>query len=352
MNKKEISEIKKLFGPNKCCLTKICGCYVSHEKEKIMVSKNTFLSLPDEEAFKYFDIFKKTLSGKIGKTLYNLSYPTKTDNELQKSLIALKDTKLTDDEVLEAFYDKVIETYTFAENYFIILAHGVYDVPGKTSDDTLMEDASEEVYSHIICSICPVQLDTPGLTYSSDDGRFTEKIRSWLVNKPMTGFLFPSFTDRTSNVHEILYYNKDTKVMNEEFITDCLGTNRMLSYQEQVDCFRDAIPKDISFEKYDQIQESINEIAGRKEDSESESFTPEDMNKLLTNVDMETECEMGCPITLGNVSGKKKIKLSDAVIAADETCDLSIQLVNGRKCLVIPINGIEMEYNGVTVAAD
>ena len=76
------------------------------------------------------------------------------------------------------------------------------------------------------------------------------------------------------------------------------------------------------------------------------------MNKLLANVDMETECEMGCPITLGNVSGKKKIKLSDAVIAADETCDVSIQSVNGRKCLVIPINGIEMEYNGVTVTAD
>ena len=40
-----------------------------------MESKKHFLSLPEEEAFKYFDIFKKTLSGTVGKNILNMEFP-------------------------------------------------------------------------------------------------------------------------------------------------------------------------------------------------------------------------------------------------------------------------------------
>ena len=66
MNKKEVLEIRRQFSPENCAITRICGCYVDHEKEKKMEMKKAFLSLPEEEAFKYFDIFKHTLSGTIG----------------------------------------------------------------------------------------------------------------------------------------------------------------------------------------------------------------------------------------------------------------------------------------------
>ena len=38
MNKKEILEIRKQFTPANCAITRICGCYVDHEKEKKMES--------------------------------------------------------------------------------------------------------------------------------------------------------------------------------------------------------------------------------------------------------------------------------------------------------------------------
>ena len=63
MNKKEILEIRRQFTPANCAITRICGCYVDHEKNKKMESKEAFLSLPEEEAFKYFDIFKKDAFG-------------------------------------------------------------------------------------------------------------------------------------------------------------------------------------------------------------------------------------------------------------------------------------------------
>ena len=39
MNKKEVLEIRKQFTPENCTITRICGCYVDHEKEKKMEMK-------------------------------------------------------------------------------------------------------------------------------------------------------------------------------------------------------------------------------------------------------------------------------------------------------------------------
>ena len=112
MNKKEISEIKKQFTPNNCAITRICGCYVDGEKNKKTKLKEAFLSLSEEEMFKYIDIFRKTLSGSIGKTLLNMEFPTEQETKedgTQVFLMKLLESKLTDDELLDAFYDKVIE---------------------------------------------------------------------------------------------------------------------------------------------------------------------------------------------------------------------------------------------------
>ena len=81
MNKKEVLEIRKQFTPENCTITRICGCYVDHEKEKKMEMKKAFLSMPEEEAFKYFDIFRHTLSGTVGKNLMTMEFPL--DQELE-----------------------------------------------------------------------------------------------------------------------------------------------------------------------------------------------------------------------------------------------------------------------------
>ena len=167
MNKKEISEIKKQFTPENCSITRICGCYVDGEKNKKTELKEAFLSLSEEEMFKYFDIFRKSLSGTIGKNLMNMEFPLEQESEggTQHFLMKLRESKLTDDALVESFYDKIIENYDYPENYYIILIHGVYDIPGKSSDGSEMFDASDEIYEHIMCCICPVKLSKAGLCY-------------------------------------------------------------------------------------------------------------------------------------------------------------------------------------------
>ena len=91
MNKKEVLEIRKLLNKDRCRIERICGCYVDGHKEKKLEMKEAFLSLPEEEMFKYIDIFKRTLSGTIGKNLLNLEFPLEAElgEGRQKLLLAL-----------------------------------------------------------------------------------------------------------------------------------------------------------------------------------------------------------------------------------------------------------------------
>ena len=152
MTKQEISEIKKLFTPKNCSITRICGCYVDGEKNKKTELKQAFLALPEEEMFKYFEILRKSLSGTIGKNLLNLEFPLKSETEggTQEFLLRLRDSRLKDDALLEQFYDRIIESYEYVGNYLILLIHDAYDVPGRTRDGIEMEDASDEVYDYIL----------------------------------------------------------------------------------------------------------------------------------------------------------------------------------------------------------
>ncbi len=68
MNKKEVTEIKKLFTKERCCLNRLCGCYVDADKNKVVQFKEAFLSLPEEEIYRFWIFFGKVCPVRWGKT--------------------------------------------------------------------------------------------------------------------------------------------------------------------------------------------------------------------------------------------------------------------------------------------
>ena len=224
MNKKEIAEIKKQFTPNNCAITRICGCYVDGEKNKRTEMKEAFLSLPEEETFKYFEIFRKALSGTIGRNLMTMEFPLDAEREggSQELLLRLRNSRLTEDELLEEYYEKIIEAYGYGENYLILVIHAAYDIPGKSSDNLEMFDASDEVYEYLLTCICPVNLSKPGLYYNTEENCFQTRIRDWIVDAPANAFLFSAFEERSTDIHNILYYSKKPEELHEEFIQQFL----------------------------------------------------------------------------------------------------------------------------------
>ena len=357
MNKKEILEIRKQFTPANCAITRICGCYVDHEKNKKLESKDAFLSLPEEEAFKYFDIFKKTLSGTVGKNMLNMEFPIDAEmpGGTQEFLLKLRNSKLEDDMLLEEFYDKVIATYEYAENYYIILIHAMYDIPGKTSDDLEMFDASDEVYEYLLMSICPVSLSKAGLCYNAEDNRIEDRIRDWIVDMPDKGFLFPAFNDRSTDLHSMLYYTKKSSDLQPELIDQLLGAKMPMSADDQKESFQmiieDTLGEDGDYETVRNIHETLNDlIEEHKEEPEPLALDKTEMKKVfeqsgvdaekMENFDRNFEENAGEKATLlaSNITETKKfnIETPDVVIKVNpDRADLiETRIIDGRQCLV------------------
>ena len=261
MIKQEINELKRLYTPSNCSITRICGCYVDGEKNKKTEFKEAFLSLPEEEIFKYFELLRKTLSGTIGKNLLNLEFPLSSEREggTQEFLMLLRNSKLKDDALLEEFYDKVIASYEYVGNYLILLIHDAYDVPGKTTDGLTMDDASDTVYEYLLCCICPVNLSKPGLSYDAVANEFHNRVRDWIVEMPETGFLFPAFNDRSSDLHSTLYYTKNPEEPHSEFVDQILGAALPLTAGSQKETFQALIEETLGQEAEYEVVKSIHE---------------------------------------------------------------------------------------------
>ncbi len=373
MNKREINEIKKQFTPEHCTITRICGCYVDSDKDKKTELAQTFLMLTEEENFKYFNIFKNTLSGSIGKNLLNMEFPIEQEREggTQEFLLRLKSSKLEDETLLEQFYDKVIESYEYPENYYIILIYAAYDVPGKTTDGMENEDASEYVYDYILCSICPVKLTEAGLCYNEKNNSIESRIRDWLVLPPAHGFLFPAFNDRNTDIHGLLYYTKNSEMMQENFIDHTLGCGAPLSYKAQQETFQDIIENSLGdqcdFDTVKTIHENLNEYYEvRKDAEEPPELDKMEIKKLLSDSGVkETALESfdttydsivtdeECPkFTAATVASTRSfdIKMPDVVIKVKpERTDLvETRMIDGRQYILIEVND-SVEVNGINV---
>lgn len=371
MNRKEVNEIKKLLNPANCCISRICSCYVDSDKNKRTELKESFLTLPEDEAFKYFSIFKRSLTGSIGKNLINMEFPfSEAEGGTHDFLMRLRESQLKDDALIEVFYDKVIKSYDYSENYYIILILSAYDIPSKSLDGLEMYDASDYVYEFIQCTICPVKLSKAGLCYNSQANVIENRNRDWIVEAPDTGFIFPAFTDRNMDIHGLLYYAKNPEQMPEQFIDGVLGCVIPMSAKSQKETFQAIVEETLGdncdFEAVKNIHESINEML---EETKDEPF-PLTLDKyqikqLLANnrataekLEEYDQCYKECQegensgFMATNVINTKsiEIKTTDVSIkvAPDKSYLVKRQLVNGRFCIVIETSE-HIEINGIVV---
>lgn len=371
MNKKDILEIRKQFTPQRCCISKICGCYVDHEKTKKFVSKAAFLSLPEEEEFKYFTLFKQTLSGTPGKNLVYMDFPTEAEmpDGTQAFLLKLRDSKLDDDMLLEEFYDRIIESFHYGENYYIILIHGTYDIPGKASDGLEMYDASDHVYEHILCSICPVNMSKEGLAYNKVSNSIENRIRDWVVEAPMRGFLFPAFSDRQQDIHRIITYAKNPEDEQPDYLEKVVGAYVPLTPKTQKSTFNAILAETLGdegdYEAVCSVHEQINElIEEQKDNPEPLLLGKPEVRRILSSAGVDEEKltqfdrvydeEAGVRTELlaTNVAVTRKFEIEtpDIMIKVNpERADLiETRMIDGRQCLVIAVDD-HIQVNGINV---
>lgn len=301
MNKKEVLELKRRFKKEAATFTRVCGCYVDGNHNKVCKFGNTFLNLEEDEFYKYLEIANKALSGTIGNNLLELKFPIEEEEVggRQHILMALRASKLEDENLLDTFYDLVIDTYDHAGNYLIVLFHDAYDVMTRTKDNNNL-DESEEVYEYLICAICPVDLSKPGLGFLEEEHRIGPRVRDWVVGAVDTAFLFPAFNDRSTDIHSTLFYTKNTKEPHSEFMANGLGCGIERTATEQKMAFHSIVRNvlgaedehtdDVLLDLQQNLSDMIGEYAETHDDDEDVFLLDKEVvTKLLADSDISEE---------------------------------------------------------------
>ena len=226
MIKQEFSELRRALGYERLVIRRIFHMYVSNENEVIWQAEDDFQVLDEERQNRIRDILKELLSTSVTvKThpteveqnvpLYRvLTGGTEADSAedpfFESEANTPEESILETDSLLprsiEELQKEVLEGYTHTDPYYALAAELIYDVPGKAEDKQEMFDASDETYTAFLAGICPAKLSPAALGYS--DEAVAQLERRWEIYKPIVGFLYPSFRDRSTDLSEAVFYKK------------------------------------------------------------------------------------------------------------------------------------------------
>lgn len=269
MNEKEVAEIRRRFRPEKSNINFIRGCYVNDKREIVSEFRQSLALTPQEESEKILAVLKRTLSGALGKNLIDIEFATQqvVDSEEHGLLMELRNSSLNNEEAIQAIFQRVVQSLSLEGHYVILLAHDTYDVPYRSKDGDEQGEASSEVFSYFLCSVCPVKMTKPALSYYVNENMFHNRKEDWIVSAPELGFLFPAFEDRSANIYSALYYTRDTAENHPEFVDAVFKTEIPMPAAEQKETFQavlgDTLAEDCS---YDVVQTLHEQLCGMIEE--------------------------------------------------------------------------------------
>ena len=376
MNTKEVREIKKRLRPEKDSISRIYGCYVNAAKEIVTTLDLSVGLMEQEEAELYFKLLKKTLSGTLGKNLLDIEFSTaQVENSDEHRLLqGLRSCHLSDEGLRNALYTRIIESLNFGEeSYVILLAADSYDIPFKGSDDEVFDDGSSEVFDYILCCICPVKDAKSALRYFAEEHSFRSSSTGHILSAPELGFLFPAFDDRSTNIYNALYYSRNLADIHEDFISGVFQTRKLpmaSAAQKQVfgDVLAESLGTDCSLDTVKALHGEIRErmlVHKESKDPEMPEITVNDVDDVLKANGISEEkisaFHEACSsqfseqdvLNPDNLMEVKKFVMSTPqvkiTVDPDYTDHITTELVNGRPCLVIPIEG-SVVVNGIEIS--
>ena len=370
---KEIGEIRRHLRRERSNVTALYGCYVNDNKEIITSFRQSTGMMPENESDKYFALLRRTLSGSLGKNLIDITFKTSqvADSPEHKLLMDLRKCQLKDEELLGTFYQKVIDSVCMEGAYLILIGCDSYDVPFKSKDDFSQSDNSDETYTYLICTICPVKQTKANLHYVPEEKIFHDGAMHQMVSAPMLGFLFPAFDNRSTNIYNALYYTHDVKVGQDAFIEAVFNTPAPKPAAEQKKSFEALLTTTLGEECSLDVVQTVHDqicqrIAMHKEAKVPEPLmiSKEDVKTVLQecgvsedrlskfSVDYDEVFGFETDLHPKNVIDNKhfEIKTPDVVIKVDPTRSdlIETRVIGGVKYIMICADE-DVEVNGVNI---
>lgn len=387
MNARDLSELKRRLNPEQRNPSVIRGCYISSEGKVISSFAQSVGMMPQEELEKYLAIFKRTLSGTMGQNLLPIDF---TQGQMEQGapyqlLSELHTSQLQDAEAVDRFYERVI-SYVQAEreaqaqsvdeaqkasNYLVLLLHDGYDVPYRDGNGEMDRERSMDIFSYILCGVCPVKQTKPSLRYFAAEQEFHSRESDWVVSAPELGFLFPAFEERSANVSRAMYYTKDAANQHDVFVEQVLGASVQMTAQEQKETFQtimqESLAEECSLTVVQNVHEAISElIEQQKADKSAEplSLSRREVKQVLLDSGVSEEKVEAFDERYSETFGERtslpavnmitpkqfKVDTPNVSIKVDpeHSSLIETKFIDGRYYLCILVDG-EIEVNGVKV---
>lgn len=373
---KEAAELRRRYRQDRNNITKLRGCYVNIKGEIVTSFSESMALLPVEEQEKYLELLKKALSGSVGRTLSNIVFSTGqvVDSEEHRLLSALRASALTDEDAVRTLYEKIAASLHLSANYLILLTCDSYDVPYRSKDGALQQDAGDSQFSYILCSICPVKETRPVLRYDGVEKAFHNRGTDWVVAAPEVGFLFPAFDDRATNLYGALYYTRNSGASYDEFVETIFHTQPPMPPKTQTETFRevlaDSLQEECSAATVQTVHTKLrNMVQAHKEAKLPETLevTKEEVSGILQGCgvseqkmaafNVKYECAFGVdsavpPQNLFSTN-QLEYRTPDVVVKVDPSRQdlIETRVLGGVKYLLINADD-GVEINGVNVSID
>ena len=370
---KEIGEIRRHLRRDRSNITAIYGCYVNENKEIISEFRQPTGMMPENESDKYFALLRRTLSGSIGRNLIDITFKTSqvADSPEHKLLMDLRACQLKDDDLRRSLCQKIIDSVVLEGNYLILLSCDIYDVPFKSKDDSFQKDQSEETYTYLLCTICPVKQTKANLHYVPEEKLFHDGAMNQMVSAPALGFLFPAFDNRSTNIYNALYYTRDVKVGQDTLIEALFNAPVPKPAAEQKRTFEallsNSLGEDCSLDVVQTVHDQIcQRIAMHKEAKVAEPLllSKDEVKDTLSScgvseehiakfsVDYDEHFGFEADLHPKNIIDNKhfEIKTPDVVIkvAPDRSDLIETRVIGGVKYILICADE-DVEVNGVSI---
>jgi len=373
MNEKEVGEIRRRQRRDRSNITQLFGCYVNDNKEIIAEFRQSTGMMPENEGDKYFALLRRTLSGSLGRNLIDITFKTSqvADSEEHKLLMGLRESKCNDEELRGQLFRKIIENVSLEGNYLILLGCDSYDVPFKSKDDSFQKDQSEEIFTYLICAICPVKQTKPNLHYVPEEKLFHDGAMNQMVAAPALGFLFPAFDNRATNIYNALYYTHDVKASQEALIEALFRTPVPKPAAEQKKTFEALLTTSLAEECSMEVMQTDHEGLCQRIEMHKEAKIPdplmiskEDVKEVLSScgvsqehvakfsVDYDEAFGFESQLHPKNIIDNKRfeIKTPDVVIKVDPARSdlIETRIIGGVKYIMICADET-VEVNGVNI---
>ena len=266
---------------------------------------------------------------------------------------------------------EIIQNINIDDGLLILIGCDSYDVPFKSKDDEFRKDQSEESYTYILCSICPVKQTKANLHYVPEEKLFHDGAMHQMVSAPVLGFLFPAFDNRATNIYNALYYTRNVKESQDGLVEALFNTPIPKPAAQQKQSFEALLTTSLGEECSLDVVQTVHDQLCQRIEMHKEAKVPEplliskeEVKEVLTScgvseqpiakfsVDYDEAFGFEAELHPKNIIDSKhfELKTPDVIIKVDPARSdlIETRVIGGVKYIMICADE-DVEVNGVSI---